>query len=362
MSSATGFASGRVGWVDVAKGVCIVFVMMMHSTLGVEKAMGDVGFMHALTEFAKPFRMPDFFLLSGLFLALTIDRPWRLYFDRKVVHFFYFYVLWLTIQFALKAPGMAAEAGGAAVLQSYLMAYIQPFGTLWFIYILPLFFVVTRALRTLPKAWVFAWAALLNVLPVATGWLLIDEFASRYVYFFAGYAAAPLIFQAAGWVDRNRKTGLLLLAGWALVNGVLVFMPVAPWLAPFGERASELPFLGLALGFAGAMAIVSTGALLNARQGLITRFFRYAGENSIVIYLAFFFPMAVTRILLISLAPGLGAGLISLLVTAAGVAGPMILYWLIGVTGYGRFLFSRPRWAITASRTATPKPDAVTAV
>jgi len=356
------FAPGRVGWVDVAKGVCIVFVVMLHSTLGVERAMGTQGFMHGLTEFAKPFRMPDFFLLSGVFLALTIERPWRLYLDRKVVHFFYFYVLWLSIQFALKAPGMASETSWGAVLQHYLMSYVEPFGTLWFIYILPLFFLVTRALRTLPRAWVFAWAAWLNVAPVDTGWLLIDAFASRYVYFFAGYAAAPLIFQAADWVGRNRKAGLLLLAGWVLVNGLLVFLPVASWFAPFGDRPSELPFLSLGLGFAGAMAIVSVGVLLDARQGLVTRFFRHAGEHSIVVYLAFFLPMAVTRISLVALAPQLGAGVISVLVTAAGIAGPMILYRLIGATGYGGFLFARPGWAITASRNAVPKPGAVTAV
>ena len=67
--------------------------------------------MHAVVEFAKPFRMPDFFLISGLFLARVIDRDWRTYIDRKVVHFAYFYVLWVTIQFALKAPAFAAEHG-----------------------------------------------------------------------------------------------------------------------------------------------------------------------------------------------------------------------------------------------------------
>ena len=31
-------APPRVDWVDYAKGICIVFVVMMHSTLGVEAA------------------------------------------------------------------------------------------------------------------------------------------------------------------------------------------------------------------------------------------------------------------------------------------------------------------------------------
>src|SRR5271169_6712513 len=57
---------GRVDWVDYAKGICIVMVVMMHSVLGVELAAGQTGFMHLLVAFAKPFRMPDFFLISGL--------------------------------------------------------------------------------------------------------------------------------------------------------------------------------------------------------------------------------------------------------------------------------------------------------
>ena len=105
----------RVDWVDYAKGICIVMVVMMHSVLGVEAASGQTGFMHWLVMFAKPFRMPDFFLISGLFLSVVIDRDWRTYLDRKVVHFAYFYLLWVTIQFGFKAPGFAAEQGWAHV-------------------------------------------------------------------------------------------------------------------------------------------------------------------------------------------------------------------------------------------------------
>ena len=104
-------APGRVDWVDYAKGICIVMVVMMHSVLGVKAAAGQTGFMHLVVMFAKPFRMPDFFLISGLFLSIVIDRDWRTYLDRKVVHFAYFYVLWVTIQFGFKAPSFAAGTG-----------------------------------------------------------------------------------------------------------------------------------------------------------------------------------------------------------------------------------------------------------
>jgi uncharacterized membrane protein YcfT len=55
--------------------------------LGVEQAAGREGWMHAAVAFARPFRMPDFFLISGLFLARVIDRARRDYLDRKVLHF-----------------------------------------------------------------------------------------------------------------------------------------------------------------------------------------------------------------------------------------------------------------------------------
>src|SRR6202008_1505884 len=99
--------------------------------LGVEEAAGREGFMHSFVMFAKPFRMPDFFLISGLFLARVIDRDWRTYLDRKVLNLACFYVSWMFIQFGPKAPGLAAEHGFPETVRLFALSFIQPFGTLW---------------------------------------------------------------------------------------------------------------------------------------------------------------------------------------------------------------------------------------
>src|SRR3981189_2903677 len=153
----------RIDWVDYAKGICIVMVVMMHSVLGVELAVGQTGFMHYLVAFAKPFRMPDFFLISGLFLSVVIDRDWRTYLDRQVVHFAYFYVLWVTIQFGFKAPSFAAETSWAHAGFLYLESFIEPFGTLWFIYLLPIFFVVTKLCSRVHPLLIWMIAAALQI-------------------------------------------------------------------------------------------------------------------------------------------------------------------------------------------------------
>jgi len=193
----------------------------------VEAAAGENGFMHVLVMFAKPFRMPDFFLISGLFLGWSSAVDWRTYLDRKVVHFAYFYVLWVTIQFGFKAPAFAAEHGWAHVGHEYLLSFIEPFGTLWFIYLLPIFFVVIKLTRRMPTILIWGIAALLESAHVATGWTAIDEFCARLVYIYSGYLFADYVFALS---DRARAHPALALTGlaiWAIVNGGLVALGVS---------------------------------------------------------------------------------------------------------------------------------------
>ncbi|MGB8606527.1 acyltransferase family protein [Bradyrhizobium sp.] len=327
-TSAVTESSIRIDWVDYAKGICIVMVVMMHSVLGVEAAAGQIGFMHHLVAFAKPFRMPDFFLISGLFLAVVIDRDWRTYLDRKVVHFAYFYVLWVTIQFGFKAPSFAAETGWAHVGLMYLESFIEPFGTLWFIYLLPVFFVVAKATRKMPPLAIWTLAALLEMAHIATGWTVIDEFCARFVYFYSGYWFAGYVFALSDRARARPAWSVAGLAAWALINASLVVSGFSEW-----------PLISLMLGLSGAGAIVTMGTLLARAQRL--NFLRFCGEHSIVIYLAFFLPMAATRTLLLRTAPVHDIGTISLVVTIVGVVGALAL-WRTALLAGANFLFDRP--------------------
>jgi uncharacterized membrane protein YcfT len=319
---------GRIDWVDYAKGICIVMVVMMHSVLGVELAVGENGFMHPLVAFAKPFRMPDFFLISGLFLPLVIGRDWRTFLDRKVVHFAYFYVLWVTIQFGFKAPGFAAESSWPHAGFLYLESFVEPFGTLWFIYLLPIFFVVTKATRRAPALLIWGIAAMLETAHFSTGWTVIDEFGARFVYFYTGYLFADYVFALSVHARAWPRLALACLLLWALLDGGLVRLGV-----------SERPVISLALGLAGACAVVTVATLLARANWL--NFIRFCGEHSIVIYLAFFLPMAATRTLLLrtGIIPDIGS--MSLLVTLVALAGA-IATWRVALKAGANFLFERP--------------------
>ncbi|MBI4275098.1 MAG: acyltransferase family protein [Rhizobiales bacterium] len=328
--------ASRVGWVDYAKGYCIVLVVMMHATLGVEAAMGGEGWLHYVVAFAKPFRMPDFFLISGLFLARVIDRNWRDYLDRKVVYFAYFYVIWLTIQFAFKAPGLAAEGGLAHVAALYLEAFVEPFGTLWFIYLLPVFFVVTKLVRDVPLLPVWLAAAALEIVHIETSSLLINEFASRFVYFYTGYILAPIFFLLVEIARKHALIAIAALIGWAVANGAAVQAGIA-----------SLPVISLVFGMLGVAAVVAICGLMEKRDLLPP--LRYCGKHSIVIYLAFFLPMAATRTLFVKTGVITDIGTISAITTITAVIGALAIYWTVRGTRM-RVLFERPRMFRLASK------------
>jgi uncharacterized membrane protein YcfT len=327
----------RIAWVDTAKGLCILLVVLMHSTLGVEKYSGMESWLHGFIEWARPFRMPDFFLISGLFLARRIDRPWRSYLDSKVVHFAYFYVLWMTIQFAVKG-GDVASTGLEGMAGAYLEGFVNPTSTLWFIYLLAVFFVTVKISRSVPWPLVFAAAAVLEMLPIHTGNTVVDEFASRFVYFYAGFVFADRIFALAERLAALPPvlvgTGLL---GWGLANGLAVSSGLA-----------FMPGAGLVFGFAGAAAVVAASVLLGASP--LSASLRRCGARSIVIYLAFFLFMAGSRTVLLKLGVIGDPGLLSLAVTASGVIGPLVLFALV-CRGPLAFLFHRPApFRLTARR------------
>lgn len=339
-------SEARLAWVDVAKGLCIILVVMMHATLGVEKAIGSETSLHAFIDWARPFRMPDFFLISGLFLAARIDRPWRSYLDTKVVHFAYFYVLWLTIQFALKAPGMVQESGATATLQDYLASYLIPFGTLWFIYLLMVYFVVAKLLRPVPKWIVLAVAALLHMAAPESGVFIVDEFSNRFVFFYSGYALAPFILSFADRLRAAPAAAMALgLVVWAAFNAVGVTSGVALVHGP------DLVFSYIGIG-----AVIAFSVLVTQRTA--GDVLAYCGRNSIAVYLAFTVFMGPVRIVLLKLTGGEAAAAIALLSALAGIVGALALQWAVKGTWAG-FLFTRPdAFRLTPRREPLREPQA----
>lgn len=354
--------TSRLDWVDSAKGISIILVVMMYSVFNVGSDTGEVGLWHYVIGFATPFRMPEFFLLSGLFLSLVIARPWRAFADRRVVHYFYFYALWAVIHLGLKV-GLATR-DPVEFLAQVGLAVVEPYGVLWFIYLLAVFSAAAKLLYELkaPHWAVLAFGAALQMAPIATGSYLVNQFCEYFVYFYAGYALAPWIFRAVDWAMEHALLAGAALAAYAVINAALVFSPgFAVGAHEIEMGLAALPGLRLALAFAGSLALCVVAGFLACLPWM--NWLRWLGEKSIVVYLAFVLPMSISRIILERFLSD--TTLISTLVMVIAIVASLVLYWLVQRTGQGKFLFERPAWAhlpgTRGSRSYQPRPEATPA-
>lgn len=356
--------ANRLGWVDAAKGLSIILVVMMHSAYGVGDDTGQVSYLNYVIGWATPFRMPEFFLISGLFLSQVIGRPWGHYADRRVVHYLYFYALWVVLQILFKVGLGTGDINSA--LSGIALAIVEPYGVLWFVYLLAVFGLATKILHHLrANHWVvLAAGAALQMAPIQVGTDLVDKFAEYFVYFYAGYALAPQVFRIVAWAQRHVALTIGALLAYGIVNGLLVFG--GEWeLFPRGLQMgyASIPGLHLLLALAGSIAVCLSAALLVMIPAMA--WLRWLGAHSIVVYLSFSIPMAASRVLLLRLNLVENINILSTIVYAIALVSPLVLYWFIQKTGFGKFLFERPAWAhlpgTPGSRSHVARPAATPA-
>ncbi len=335
-----GFTEQRFAWADFAKGLTIILVAMMHSTLGVELAAGDTAIMGWIVDFARAFRMPLFFAIAGLFAASALKRSWLSFSNAKLVHFAYFYVLWSVLQIGARLA-LAGHGQHDITWTQFLLIPIEPFGTIWFIFVLPLFLLVARLSRSVPPILVFSASVLLSLLQTRTGWIAPDAFSKYLVFFLGGLYGAPWLTALADWARGRILAVLALFALFGCAN-----LQVMSW------GLIESPGFALILGLAGTVALVSLSGLAGHHR--LAAPVRYCGRNSLVIYVAFSFPMVAARAIGTKSGLMVDPDLMAVFVTAVAVSGTLAMAWAARKTPLV-FLFDRPA-AIALARSEPTGP------
>lgn len=343
-------SSPRIDGIDIARGLSMLLVVIMHSTIGVEAATGRTGAFHGLVDFAHGFRIPAFFLISGLFLAKAMRFSLEEVFRRRIYGLMVLYLVWLVIHVSIRSIGpimanpMPGLFGKDGLLQDLALGLIDPFGALWFIYLLAVFVLAGWLLRGVPGWIILLLAAILESLRIQTGWTLIDEFCARFVYFQLGLMLAPLLLPPRDTppssslpvfaLARDKAPlalGLLVL--WAIVQSLLVIGGYDRW-----------RLISLMEGVLGAGALLLIGALLAQwmPSSIATRFLTLLGRRSIVVYLVFTIPMALMRIALLQALPDLPVDLIIVSVILAAIGVSLVVERISQRSRLAGRLFERP--------------------
>ena len=205
----------RLAWVDAAKGLSILLVVVHHTVTYLQMAGLAPAAVVVGNEALASLRMPLFFIAAGLFVAGPLAAPWRSLLHKRVAFFLYLYLLWTLIRFTFFATLVppAVDPNDSANPESLVWALLLPGPSMWFLYALALFSVIGKLARRVPAA---VQLGLSGVLSALTGAGLL-EFDSRW-----GYMARFLFFFLLGWhakvlIERlARSTSLLKVVAAAV--------------------------------------------------------------------------------------------------------------------------------------------------
>jgi fucose 4-O-acetylase-like acetyltransferase len=331
----------RLGWVDAARGIGIILVVVGHVLRGLVKStvMSESPAVVATDRWIYAFHMPLFFLLSGLFLAGKVDRPYATYAKDKLRRLAYPYVVWVLIQTSIQIV-LSSHTNGMASVSDLINSTYRPPMQFWFLYVLTIQSLLFGLL------WKFGARHTGFLVIACVAWFAVPLFPLSLLPL--AQTCENLIYLALG-VILGRRENLLRLAripsGIAIATLVAGSLIVA--LAVWGGWASvrlTRPVVALS----GVAAMLGLSLLLDRKnQGWI----RFIGEASLAIYCAHTIFSAGVRIAIDKVFHIQSSAIHLVAGVVIGLYGPVLLFVLANRTGLPLF-----EWRWRAKRRQDVQP------
>jgi len=316
-------APSRTTWVDYAKGIGIILVVVGHTLRGLQKTPVTVPGWEFVDAWIYAFHMPLFFFLAGLFVEHSCRVTLGSFIADKARRILWPYFVWTLIQEGFRHLTGSSPLGAAGL---WTIIY-RPVMQFWFLYVLFLLLVFYAVWRKAggPREVFVALAFALN-LSLAFGanygsWGIIYQ-----MWIYIPYLALGVLVSRPGWLEYVGACG----------------EPVLICLTTGGYSAIALAVFFHAAGLAGLVVPLATVGILAsvALAGCLSRWRQAAGIGalgvlSLEIFVAHTIFASSFRQLL--LAEGIhNAGLHVAGGIAMGLAGPVILF---AICKRFRFLF-----------------------
>jgi fucose 4-O-acetylase-like acetyltransferase len=284
----------------------------------------------SVTEALSTMRLPLFFMVSGLLAARWMTAPWRSLLRVKVANLFWLFLLWQAFTFLayLAVPNVSTPGKShVAELLTAAATPLRPQNSLWFIWALALFFMLSRLIFGKMPGWaVIAAAALPATLSFAgvvqfgnVGW---DGAANNYVFFAVGVFGVQHVKRLGEVITRTAAAGIV--AAW------IAFVALVP--------AFEAVGLNLVSRGLGLLAGIGLGILLQ-KSGYLMR----AGRSTLTYYLPHFIFLGILAFLASVLpVPDSASWWLPLVMFAVTIRLCIDLRALAGKVSFGRWAYEMP--------------------
>ena len=338
----SGVRAKRLTWLDTAKGLGIVLVVLGHAAGGlIDMNEPQLSWLHMLMFAIYTFHMPLFFLLSAVLVPARIMKG-RPAFARSIVErIVYPYVIWSILQ--LTVIYLAGSLVNAPVNDYWTTILSLPWHAVsqfWFLYSLAILHLLAMLLPSI-GAWGFV--AMMVVGRILAQTLPIEGILGQTLLFGVFYGFGLVL-------NAPRLTQLRKQRPWMAAVGVGVLLLALPFsirvdLLPLFQQDPR-PSAGSVAGAAWElevlpMAVLGTAVTIGLAMGLkgpLAAGLAYMGRNSMPIFLAHVIFVAGTRIVLWKLFGPIDLLSLLLLLTAIGLIGPLLLRWIAMRLGVAKIL------------------------
>jgi fucose 4-O-acetylase-like acetyltransferase len=300
--------SGRADYLDIAKGLGIILVVIFHVRRGILEAGGHIGnpaFAFA-DYFTYLFHMPLFFLISGIFVQHSLRKGTVPFLREKLIHIYWPYLLWSIVSL-LAAVVLSSYVNNSVDLQRLLLVPFLPKFHFWFLFTLMLYFILCAFVRDIRVLGVIAvLGSLLYLQPD------VQLYAGRYVHFLIFFVAGMALSAQLQNFDSDRW--------WPGALAVLLLSAIAG----FWFGLDDMSPIMVPAGFAGSYLVIALSLRIEA--GRFGNLFRLLGEQSLAIYLLHILASSGTRIVVSRLVHHMNPYVLLCVSVIAGLLLPLVAY------------------------------------
>lgn len=326
----------RYPWVDYARGICIILVCFRHIFGGVMTEDNDPAnypVLEYLNIFFFSFRMPLFFIVSGIFFQLSITNSGKgKFISNRAQTILYPLIIWGAIHITLQLI-FADYVNADRQPDDYLKLIYQPRSIEQFWYLNALFFVsvlyamVTsyarfNSIRQLVLGMLlYAVAGYLHMNKIEAGF--ITDVFFFYFFFAVGHFASAFMLNPGNYKKiASYKTILLIIPLFIVIQHYFTFLNLNNKNDYYVQNNQPVLFAVAAL--VGGSFVICISFLLQKADKL--RFLRVIGYHSLYIYVTNLMVTAATRVIMIRVFHISDVGALLLVGTITGIVIPIIFY------------------------------------
>ncbi len=326
--------NNRLDWIDYAKGIAITMVVYRHVLIGLSLAGLEITpNLFVTTEVGLTFRMPLFFLLSGIFFSKSVNKRSKSgYFWHKFKTIMYPYFIWSVLQMSLQMMLINYTNAQFTSFSDFLLILFKPRAQFWFLYALfnvsVLYLLLSTVFRNNKLILFIIGVVLLYFSPIVEYGKIVYDVMRLFVFFVVGDIASQFLLD-----QKNHK----LLSSKKLTFFLLLIAVAGEWIIVGLENDNV--FILLTFAIIGSAFTVCFAMILASVNSKFLLPIRVIGYHSLYIFLLHAITSAAFRIIMVNFFGITNVEILLPIGTIIGVIGPVLIYSFCAYYGMW-FLFT----------------------